>query len=272
MFLTPCDTVCRKDKGLVDFMAKEAMCWEARGRAPSDEVSTAAPSPEASPLFGPQSSTPLSGPGELLLPDLGAFDLPDAQDSIEGSEAEFELFGFDDDEAATTAESELTRSDEKDLGEHSEEEDIESELLSLLGQLSSLRAEAREDAQRLLEESACSLQAIPYPELESGFLPAEFMPTSSWLLPPGSAQTGRWACAMAPRPRGMCMEPVNICFSAAGVALEIAPKDSFEYESKSPFEAKAVFRRSRGRSRSPLTPMLDRCLPDGCERGRQRLR
>lgn len=259
------------------------MCWKVRGRVQSDDLSTAAPSPEASPLFGPQSSTPLCGPGELLLPE--PFDLPDAQDSLEGSEAEFEPSGFEEDDACPRAVFELIGLDDEDAttapseGEDEDEdaschevEDVESELLSLLAQLSSLRAEARGNTGRQECGSCSGLQKIPYPELESGFLPAHFLPTSSWLLPAGRAETGKWACAMAPRPSGMGMEPVNICFGTGGAVLEVAPPCSDGCAQESPFKAKAVFRRTRGRSRSPFTPSLERCLPDGCARGRSRKR
>lgn len=277
--LTPHGAVCHKEPGLPDSIAKDSLCWKVRGRVPSDELSTAAPSPEASPLFGPQSSTPFCGPGELLLPE--AFELPDAQDSREGSEAEFELSGFedadacpravfellglDDEEDATTAPSE-----EGEEGPCHEAEDVETELLSLLAELSSLRAEARDDLARQECGSLSDLQKIPYPELESGFLPAQFLPTSSWLLPAGRAETGKWACAMAPRPSGMGMEPVNICFGTGGAVLEVAPPCSDGCAQESPFKAKAVFRRARGRSRSPLAPPLERCLPQGRARGRSR--
>jgi len=136
-----------------------------------------------------------------------------------------------------------------------EDEDIESQIIDLLSELSALRAEARQQQQH---ESDASLQKIPYPQLESGFLPSDFMPMQSWLMPPGRAETGKWACAMAPRPGVSSMEPLDIVFGEAGVTLEVKPRTdecSSELERKRASKAKAVFRRRPGRSRSPLVSM-----------------
>lgn len=238
----------------------KTMCMEGgRGRTKSDDLSTAAPSPEASPLFGPQSPcfTPQSrfpsyGLDELVLPDLEL--LPEAQDSMCGSEAQFELAGFDDEES-----------------ELDEEEDAEGQVLALLGELAALRAECRQP----LGRPDSGLPKIPYPELESGFLPAQYMPTESWLMPAGRAETGQWAYAMAPRPSNSGMEPLNIVLSKEGGAtLEVCvgiPEECWrECERKSLVKAKAVFRRKRGRSRSPvvLKDEEERWIAEGRERGR----
>lgn len=242
---------------------RKTMCMEGgRGRTKSDDLSTAAPSPEASPLFGPQSPCfspqsrfPSYGLDELVLPDLEL--LPEAQDSMCGSEAQFELAGFDDEE------SELAGCDE--------EEDAECQLLALLGELAALRAECRQP----LGRPDSGLQKIPYPELESGFLPAQYMPTESWLMPAGRAETGQWAYAMAPRPSNSGMEPLNIVLSKEGGAtLEVCvgiPEECWrECERKSLVKAKAVFRRKRGRSRSPvvLKDEEERWIAEGRKRGR----
>jgi len=263
---TPHD-LCYKETGFTHELVKPV---HLKGRTHSDDLSTAAPSPEASPLFGPEQNSPLCGPDELLLPDLSTFQLPDAQDS--GSDAEFELSGFDRDEstASTGGELELTGfEDDKDAHlaldldcnrwerfyEHEISdagEDAVSELLDLLSELTSLRA----DTQPHQEESGSSLQKIPYPQLDSGFLPTEFMPMQSWLLPPGRAATGKWACAMAPRPGKDSMEPLNIIIGQSGVTLEATcgwPEECWsECEQKLASKAKEVFRRRRGRSRSPF--------------------
>jgi hypothetical protein len=229
-----CDSMKMYDKGC-------------RGRIHSDDflasdASTAAPSPEASPDFGPQQSTPLCGPGALLLPELSEFELPEAEDP---SEAEFELLGFDDDQ------------DEEHLGQQHYElplagcceapcEDIEGQLLTLLSQLSSLRAEARQP----LQVSEIALPKIPYPQCESGFLPKEFKPADSQSMP-GHAETGHWAYAMAPRPGYIGVEPLNICLGPCGATLEFACDGPEASAHHSPFKTKALFRR-RGRSSSPL--------------------
>lgn len=261
--------LCYKETGFAQEMVKLAQ-W--KGRTHSDDLSTAAPSPEASPLFGPERKSPLCGPDELLLPDLSAFQLPDAQDS--GSDAEFELSGFDHDESTdcTGGEFELTgcedskdawlasdldcgpiSSDEHQVSDTSE--DVTLELLDLLSELASLRA----DVQQHREQPDSGLQKIPYPQLESGFLPAQFMPMHSWLLPAGRAATGSIACAMAPRPSNDSydsMEPLNIVIGQAGVTLEVAPEWPTECwsecERKLTDKAKEVFRRRSGRSRSPF--------------------
>jgi len=265
-----------------------------RGRAPSDDLSTAAPSPEASPTLGPQHNTPFLGPEDLDLPDADLFQLPDAQDSLSSSDADFELAGFDDDDELSSKEFELTGLDDVkdsrleldffvggrsyDDGESSEaSEDAESELLDLLTQLSALRAESRQQQQ--LNGSDSGMMKIPYPKLEAGFIPTSLMPANSWLLPAGVAQTGKWACAMAPRPGDFdSMEPLNIVLGTAGVTLEIGsdmPEDYLsECERRRSDQAKAVFRRRRGRSRSPLVSMDDmehRGVPEGSPRGRPRL-
>jgi len=262
-----------KDTGVADDLASP-LPWKSRGRAQSDELSTAAPSPNSSPLFGPQQSTPPYGPDELFLPDLGSFSLPDAQDSqFSGSDAEFELAGFEDDEytSSSTADFDLKAFDyvkdsslAGDLSsdeEDSEEEDTESQLLALLSELASLRADTRRILQP--DEFNVGLQKIPYPQLESGFLPADFMPpgTQSWQLPAAHAETGQLAYCMAPRPGNFnnSMEPLNIVIGETGVTLEVAPgiPDECwgEAERKRAAKAKEVFRRRRGRSRSPLVSM-----------------
>lgn len=242
--------LCHKETGFTQEMVKPGQ-WKARTH--SDDLSTAAPSPEASPLFGPEHNSPLCGPDELLLPDLSAFQLPDAQDS--GSDAEFELSGFDHDESTdcTGGDFELTGFEEDQTSDTGE--DVMSELLDLLGELTSLRADARQHR----EQPDSSLQKIPYPQLESGFLPAQFMPMQSWLLPAGRAATGSIACAMAPRPSNDIydsMEPLNIVIGHAGVTLEVAPEWPTECwsecERKLTDKAKEVFRRRSGRSRSPF--------------------
>lgn len=265
---TPHD-MCYKEPGLLD----ESPC-KGRGRIQSDDLSTAAPSPEASPLLGPQNDSPLYGPEDLLLPDLGSFQLPEAQDSISGSDAEFELAGFDD------KDSDLASTHSSDEEKNSDlEEDAESQLLDLLSELASLRAESRQRLQQ--HKSDASLQKIPYPQLESGFLPAQFMPIAqSWLMPSGRAETGQWAHLMAPRPSNDSMEPLNIVIGMSGVTLEVVasscPEEWWsECERKRASKAKEVFRRGRGRSRSPLVSMdemRERRVAEGCPRGRTRHR
>lgn len=247
-----------------------------RGRAPSDDLSTAAPSPEASPAFGPQ----LPDDSPLLL-ESDIFHLPDAQESYSGSEGEFELSGCGG--AESCDEFELLGLDDaaecfSDTGGSSDSlEDTESELLDLLSELAALRAESR---RQLGDElSASGLQKIPYPQLESGFIPSHFMPGSqSWLVPAGRAETGQWAYAMAPRPANFDgMQPLNIVLGASGVSLEVGTEMPEEYrgecERRRLAEAKAVFRRRRGRSRSPLVSMEDmlpKGVPEGSPRGRPR--
>lgn len=272
-----------EEMGLADETLAKPMHMKSRGRcrAPSDDLSTAAPSPEVSPSFGPQQTTPLLGPEDLL--DCSAFQLPDAQESISGSDADFELAGFDDD---SCNEIELTGfDDDKDshLSQSSDEgassavgEDLETQLIALLSELSALRAESR---QQLHERSDTTLQKIPYPQLESGFIPAQFMPAQSWLLPAGRAETGKWAYAMAPRPSNYdSLEPLNIVLGPSGVSLEVASSRPEEWlgecEQKSRDQAKAVFRRRRGRSRSPLVSkdyIVQSDVPEGSPRGRPRL-
>jgi hypothetical protein len=261
--------LCHKEIGFTYDLEKPV--W-GKVRAHSDDLSTAAPSPASSPLFGPEKDSPFLGPDELLLPDLSDFQLPDAQQDS-GSDAEFELSGFDhegssggefgltsfeyydkesDKDSSTALDSASNKRsiDEDELTDL--DEDIESELLDLLGGLASLRAEQR---QQRREESDSSVPKIPYPQLESGFLPTQFMPMQSWLMPAGRAATGKWACAMAPRPSNDSMEPLNIIIGQAGVTLEVAsgcPDELWsECEQKLASMAKAVFRRRKGRSRSP---------------------
>jgi len=272
------------------FFSKHMPMKDRRGRAPSDDLSTAAPSPEASPDFGPQKNTPLL-PDDLLLPDDDIFLLPDAPESLSGSDTEFELSGCGEED--TCNDFELTGLDETQgafcasalttAGESSDEEegydsieDTESELLDLLSELAALRADSR---QQTGDVCGSGVQKIPYPELEGGFLPSQFMPGSqSWLLPAGRAETGQWAQAMAPRP-GNCddMQPLNIVLGEGGAYLEVASampdQDRIECERKRSEQAKAVCRRRRGRSRSPLVSMEDmlpRGVPEGSPRGRPR--
>jgi hypothetical protein len=270
-------SVCDKELHFPNELVKPRLL-KARARAHSDELSTAAPSPEASPLFGPQASTPLDGPEALILPELSCFELPDAQDSLFSSDCELELAGFDD-EACSTTEFELAGfDDDQDTSSSAivptpdaeEEDNVESEILDLLGELASLRASAR---QVLQQEPEAPVQKIPYPPLESGFLPAHFMPTQSWLLPAGRAETGMWAQAMAPRPDIGGMEPLNIVIGVTGAVLEVAAQDECygEYEQKRQLKAKAIFRRRRGRSRSPLVA-LDEMRESRSTRGRSRCR
>jgi len=252
---TPHD-LCYKETGFTHELAKPGY-W--KGRAQSDDLSTAAPSPEASPLFGPEANTPLCGPDVLLLQDLSAFELPDAQDS--GSDAEFQLSGFDHDESTESTGGEF------ELAGFEDDKDVVSDLLDLLSELTSLRAETQQ------QESESSLQKIPYPQLESGFLPAEFMPTQSWLIAPGRAATGKWACAMAPRPSNDSMEPLNIILGQSGVTLEVACRCPDEWwsecEQRLATKAKEVFRRRRGRSRSPFIA-LEEMEETQAPRGRAR--
>lgn len=264
---TPYDECDEAD--LADELVKPCQ-MKGRGRAHSDDLSTAAPSPEASPLIGPQHSM-LDGPEELMLP---AFQLPDAQ---ECSEAEFELAGFEDDESTGT-EFECRGLDDSKESEGGStdvdtDEDIESEVLDLLSELAAIRAQERKQ-----HESVSSLQKIPYPQLESGFLPTQIMPMQSWLLPPGCAQTGQWAYAMAPRPGFDSMEPLNIVLGEAGVTLTVeVPEEcwSESFKQRRASESKAIFRRRRGRSRSPLVSMdemEERRSADGHPRARGRPR
>jgi hypothetical protein len=263
---TPHDA-CHKESGFDDELKLSSGPWKGRGRTHSDDLSTAAPSPEASPLFGPQRTNLLDGPDDLILPDLCGFQLPDAQE-LSGSDAEleFELAGFD--ECKEDSDLASTRSCEDSDSETNEDEDIESQLLDLISELASIRAEQRQQ----LQEPATSLQKIPYPQLESGFLPAQFMPCQSWQLPAGRAETGHCACAMAPRPSFDSMEPLNIVLSAAGATLEIASPDA-DFEQRRLSNEKAVFRKRRGRSRSPLMSMEEmneRGALDDNPRGRPR--
>merc|ERR1712070_472616 len=144
-------------------------------------------------------------------------------------------------------------------------EGVESELLDLLGELVCLRAKTRQD---LEHESSSSVQKIPYPPLEHGFLPSHFMPMQSWLLPPGRAETGQWAHAMAPRPDDGRMEPLNVVLSEKGATLEFAPRDEAR-EKRRQSMAKEVFRRRRGRSRSPMVA-VEEMQEAGLVRGRPR--
>jgi len=261
------------DEELTKSMEKPIM--KRRVRAPSDDLSTAAPSPEASPAFGPQ--RPDDRP---LLLESDIFQLPDAQESFSGSDGEFELSGCGGEESCN--EFELLGFDDaadcfSDTGASSDSlEDTESELLDLLSELAALRADSR---QQTGDVCGSGVQKIPYPELEGGFLPSQFMPGSqSWLLPAGRAETGQWAQAMAPRP-GNCddMQPLNIVLGEGGAYLEVASampdQDRIECERKRSEQAKAVCRRRRGRSRSPLVSMEDmlpRGVPEGSPRGRPR--
>jgi hypothetical protein len=274
-----------EETGLDDLELMKPGHFKQRGRALSDELSTAAPSPEVSPTFGPQQNspfTPLSGPGELLLTDFDCtFELPDAQESLSCSDADFELSGFGDDLDIKEFELVGFDDDHKEESDHEqdEDEDIETELLTLLGRLSSLRTESREQFELADNGSGSEMQKIPYPQLEAGFIPSSFMPAKSWLLPAGCAQTGKWAYAMAPRPvNSGGMEPLNIVLGETGVTLEVCsemPEEVIsEAKRKRAAEAKAVFRRRRGRSRSPLVlmeDMVERDVPEGSPRGRPRL-
>jgi len=282
---TPHD-LCHKESVSSNEAAKSMQWGKGRARTHSDDLSTVAPSPQASPIFSVAPSSPLCGPDELLLPDLSDFQLPDAEES---SEAEFVLFGFDQDES-TGADFELsgfqddkdgectsTRTSASDPDKDSEcckdiasdlDEDVESQLLDLLSELASLRAQTR---QQHREESDSSLQKIPYPQLESGFLPAELMPMHSSLVPSGHAATGKWACAMAPRPSNDSMEPLNIIVDLNGATLTAVSGYSEECWSECKqilaSKAKAVFRRRRGRSRSPCIPLEEMAETHG-PRGR----
>jgi len=264
---TPHD-LCHKETVFTHEMVK-SVHW--KGRTHSDDLSTAAPSPEVSPLLSPEQNTPLCGPDALLLPELSDFQLPDAES---GSDAEFVLSGFDLDES-TGGDFELSglqddKDSEDDYTTSDLNEDIESELLDLLSELASLRAQTRQQHQ---EESGSSLQKIPYPQLESGFLPVEFMPMQSWLIPHGRAATGKWACAMAPRPKNDSMEPLNIIIDQSGATLAVASGYSEECWSECEqilaSKAKAVFRRRKGRSRSPCIPLEEMAERNG-PRGRPR--
>lgn len=284
--------LCHKELDISDDLGKSTPWKGGRGRTWSDELSTAVPSPEASPTFGPQQNTPLCGPEELLLPDLSNFELPEAQDSSYNSDAEFELAGFDEEECKQVEfeiqgvdeykiHTQLTISTEdKDSAQSSDDEDssedIESEILEALSQLSSLRADSRQLLQ-VQDASDSGLQKIPYPQLESGFIPSNFMPMQSWLMPAGCAKTGQFAHLMAPRPSNGGMEPLNIILGEAGVTLEVAPgwpeECWSEIERKFASKAKAVFRRRRGRSRSPdisMEEIEERGVRDGSPRGRPR--
>jgi len=269
---TPHD-LCYKEPVSPNEVVKSMQWGKGRARTHSDDLSTAAPSPQASPLFSPDQSTPLSGPDKLLLADLSDFQLPDAES---GSEAEFVLAGFDHDESTSTGgDFELSglQDDEDSECEYTAsdlDEDVESKLLDLLRELASLRAQTR---QQHREQSDSSLQKIPYPQLESGFLPVEFMPMQSWLLPSGHAATGKWACAMAPRPSNDSMEPLNIIIDQNGATLSADSGYSEECWSECKqilaSKAKAVFRRRRGRSRSPCIPLEEMAETHG-PRGRPR--
>jgi len=241
-----------------------------RDRANSDELvasdaSTAAPSLEASPCIGPSQNAPICGLGELLLTELSDLELPEAQEEL-ASESEFILSGFEDDKEHSDIDSNSDHQKsvvavEEDLSNAAEE--VEDELLSLLSELKSLRAEAREQCQ--VPDSG--IQKIPYPQLESGFLPSQFMPMQSHLMPSGHAETGQWACAMAPRPGNMGAEPLNICLGPCGATLEVACDPPEESEHMPKFKTKAVIRRGRGRSRSPAMLSMELDMTDG-ERGR----
>lgn len=250
-----------------------------RGRFPSDDfstdVSTAAPSPEASPIFGPEQQTPLCGPAGLLLDELDALELPEAEslsceEFDDEREAEFQLIGFDDDKEDCSTICEAPSHNGTFVDEISDDEEaVEDELLSLLEELSALRA----DSQQLFQVPERRLQKIPYPQLESGFLPAELMLTKSWLIHAGHAETGQWAYAMAPRPCHVDMEPLNICLGPCGATLEVACGWSEECwadaEKKMASKAKEVFRRGRGRSRSPAMLVMED-LQASAVRGRSR--
>jgi hypothetical protein len=237
-----------------------------RGRLSSDDliasdVSTAAPSPEASPILGPEQTSPFCGPEDMLLNDLSSldgFELPGAEELEDGSEAEFELSGFDDEKEDSSTACDFSGCTSAAVDEVSDsDEDIEGELLDLLSQLASLRSDARQH----FEVPDSSLQKIPYPQLELGFLPMSLMPTNSRHMPAGHAETGPVAYIMAPRPNNMGAEPLNICLGPCGATLEIAcgwPEEYWaEAASMSASKAKAVFRRGRGRSRSPMMPMME---------------
>jgi hypothetical protein len=250
-----------------------------RGRLPSDDfftdVSTAAPSPEASPIFGPERQTPLCGPGQLLLDELDALELPEAESSsceefYDEDEAEFQMTGFDEEkEDCSTVPEAPSHQSYTDDESSDDDEDVEGDILALLHELRELRSESRQELQ--MPESR--LQKIPYPQLDSGFLPPELMLTKSWLIHAGHAETGQWAYAMAPRPTGMDTEPLNICLGPCGATLEVACGWSEECwadaEQKRASKAKEVFRRRRGRSRSPEMLMLEELQASGA-RGRSR--
>jgi hypothetical protein len=210
------------------------------------------------------------------LDELDALELPEAEsssceESQDEDEAEFQMIGFEEDKEDCSTIGEAPSQHSSFTDELSDdEEDIEGDLLALLGELSALRADSRQQ----LQVPECRLQKIPYPQLESGFLPPELMLTKSWLVNAGHAETGQWAYAMAPRPCAAAnMEPLNICLGPRGATLEVACGWSEEYwtdaEQKSSSKAKEVFRRRRGRSRSPAMITLEGRQADGV-RGRSR--
>jgi hypothetical protein len=211
----------------------------------------------------------------LFLDDLDALELPEAEslsceEFDDDREAEFQLIGFDDDKEDCSTICEAPSHNCTFFDEISDDEEgVEDELLTLLEELSALRA----DSQQLFQVPERRLQKIPYPQLESGFLPAELMLTKSWLSHAGHAATGQWAAAMAPRPCHMDMEPLNICLGPCGATLEVACGWSEECcadaERKLVSKAKEVFRRGRGRSRSPAILVLED-LQASAVRGRSR--
>jgi len=243
--------LCHKESEICPSLLKPVT---GKVRASSDDLSTAAPSPDASPLFGPEQMSPLCGPGELLLPELSSFELPEAEDPC--SEAEFELLGLDHEENSIRHLELKTFQDDVYSAStqisDDDEEDAESQVLALLGELSSLRADAQSSID--IQKPAAGLPKVPYPiDNDTGFLPVEFMATKSWELPSGHAATGQWACLMAPRPTNESMEPLNIVLGPTGATLAVVVPEAWqrELEEKRSTKAKARFRKKPGRSRSP---------------------
>lgn len=249
----------------------------------STAASTTVASPELSPQWGP--STPLCGPGELLLQDLPEFELPDAEgDSSDGS-MDFELTGLDDNlnelqdvfaagNLQTMQDSEETEADLDGLDEEM------SSVLSALADLSTARAELTA-AEKAHEAAASAPPPRGAVEVQLYFrqllaLPG-FQSVPSWMVPPGCAQTGHAAHAIAPRPSECCWEPLSVHLGPGGVLLEAASGPAEEWvraERKMSLELQATQRRSsRGRSRSP-SPIDDMVqeLPSGCLRGRANTR
>jgi len=249
-----------------------------KNRFLSDELladaSTAAPSPEASPILG-RSPSPLSFPGELLLVELDALEEHKSgswsfEEYCEADEAKFQMIGFEEGNEHFSTICEAPRHQSFVVVAVSDDiEDVEGELLDLLTELKALRAETQED----MQVPERRFQKLPYPQLESGFLPTELMLTKSWLTHSGHAETGQWASAMAPRPCRADMEPLNICLGEHGARLEVAQrspeKNRPHGEQKHQRESKEIFRRRRGRSRSP-TMRISIGFQSSCVRGRSR--
>jgi hypothetical protein len=271
-----------KDSDFSEILMKTAV-EKGKGRLPSPsddfatDVSTAAPSPEASPVLGPEWKTPLLS-RELFLGELDALELPDAasfpdEDFYGENGIDFQMVGLDDakeDEDYCSTACEAPSHQSSILDEASDnDEDIEGDLLDILHELTTLRADSRQQ----LQVPECRWQKVPYPSLESGFLPTQLMLTKSWMIQPGHAETGQWAYAMAPRPCDISMEPLNICLGPGGATLEVACGWSEECwadaEEKSASKAKEVIRRRRGRSRSPAMLVLEG-LQASSARGRSR--